>query len=54
MYKKQVFTNADYEAMLAEEAAWELTLPSGSRIISKTITEADATYAMTVVYMEGA
>lgn len=53
MYKKQVFTNADYDALLADETAWESTLPAGSSIISKTITSSDTDYTMTVVYIEG-
>ena len=52
MYKKKVFTSSDYDALVSEEAAWEATLPAGSKIISKTTTT-NGDYVCTVIYTEG-
>lgn len=49
-YNIQNFQNENYEALIIAEASWELTLPFGYRIISKTITESEGVYYMKVVY----
>ena len=49
VYYTKDFENADYDNLIIEEKEWELTLPSGHKIISKTITTNDV-FIMSVVY----